>query len=183
MGLMKNLYTGRSRSSGRSSSGASGARSKSAGVWVTGDKALDEALRKLGDEKTTRKIVASGMAGSLIPVLNAASANAPRGKDWAFDENSKATKGWYVTEQGKFRKRLHLQDSIKVKAGASKKNYVERRVVTGTRDELGIPPDAKGYYPSALEFGYTHAKSGRQVPGRYYMLRALTDNAHLVVGK
>jgi HK97 gp10 family phage protein len=48
----------------------------------------------------------------------------------------------------------HLRDTIKVRAvPGRKRGEIALRVVTGTREELGIPPLEKGYYPFALEYG------------------------------
>lgn len=48
----------------------------------------------------------------------------------------------------------HLRDTIKVRANPSRKRgEISLRVMTGTRQELGIPAGEKGYYPFALEYG------------------------------
>ncbi len=48
----------------------------------------------------------------------------------------------------------HLRNHIKVKSNPSKKRgEIAFRVATPTRDELGIPSDAKHYYPAAIEYG------------------------------
>ncbi len=48
----------------------------------------------------------------------------------------------------------HLRDTLKVRANPGRKRgTIEFRVFTGTRQELGIPADEKGYYPFALEYG------------------------------
>jgi len=38
-------------------------------------------------------------------------------------------------------------------ASAGSKNFIRLGLVNPTRAELGIPADAKGYYPMALEYG------------------------------
>lgn len=45
-----------------------------------------------------------------------------------------------------------LAASLKVKV-FSKRNLFGAKVVTGTREELGIGPEEKGYYPMAVETG------------------------------
>lgn len=48
----------------------------------------------------------------------------------------------------------HLRDTLKVRANPGKKRgEISLRVMTGTREELGIPATEKGYYPFALEYG------------------------------
>lgn len=48
----------------------------------------------------------------------------------------------------------HLRDTLKLRVAKSRKRgSVSLKVMTGTRAELGIPADEKGYYPSALEYG------------------------------
>ena len=48
----------------------------------------------------------------------------------------------------------HLRDTIKVRANPGRKRgVIEFRVMTGNREELGIPANDPTYYPNALEFG------------------------------
>lgn len=54
----------------------------------------------------------------------------------------------------KFKGRKHLRDTIKVRANPGKKRGAISLVIsTGTREELDIHPNEKGYYPAALEYG------------------------------
>lgn len=46
-----------------------------------------------------------------------------------------------------------LASTLKVRAMPRKRGKVGRMVQTGKRSQLGIPEDAKGYYPYAVEFG------------------------------
>lgn len=48
----------------------------------------------------------------------------------------------------------HLRDTLKLRTvKARRRGEMSFRVMTGTRQELGIPSDEKGYYPFALEYG------------------------------
>jgi len=48
----------------------------------------------------------------------------------------------------------HLRKTLKLRVAKPKrKGDLSFKVVTGTRKELGIPADEKGYYPFALEYG------------------------------
>lgn len=48
----------------------------------------------------------------------------------------------------------HLRQTLKLRtAKAKRRGDVSFKVVTGTRKELGIPADEKGFYPFALEYG------------------------------
>lgn len=52
------------------------------------------------------------------------------------------------------KKAKHLRNTLKVRVAKSRKRgEISMRVATGTRAELGIPADEKGYYPFALEYG------------------------------
>lgn len=45
--------------------------------------------------------------------------------------------------------------TLKIRAAPRKRGRVGRMVQTGKRSQLGIPEDAEGYYPYAVEFGTT----------------------------
>lgn len=48
------------------------------------------------------------------------------------------------------------------------------KVVTGTRQALGIKSSAKGYYPASMEFGWE--RGGKKHPGKPYLRPAIYDN-------
>lgn len=50
-----------------------------------------------------------------------------------------------------------LARTIKVRAAKRKKGRVGAVIVTGTRDQLGIPADSPWYYPAHVELGTEHA--------------------------
>ena len=45
----------------------------------------------------------------------------------------------------------------------------------GTRRKLKIPADSPGFYPAAIEYGFTHT-SGKKIPARPFMRPALDNN-------
>lgn len=51
----------------------------------------------------------------------------------------------------------NLARSIKLRALKRKKGRVGIEIVTGTRDQLGIPADSPWYYPAHVELGTEHA--------------------------
>lgn len=61
-----------------------------------------------------------------------------------------------------------LKKSLKVRAAPGKRGSFGIRIMTGERSELGIDPDARSYYPAAVEFGT------RDRPAHSY-LRAAAD--------
>lgn len=83
----------------------------------------------------------------------------PAARDGAKMVLAKAKEFAPVDVSGKFKGRqleggTHLRDTLKVRANPGRKRgTIEFRIFTGTRKELGIPNDEKGYYPFALEYG------------------------------
>lgn len=79
-------------------------------------------------------------------------------------------------------KQLAPQDSgrmaatLKIRAMPRKRGKVGRLVITGKRSQLGIPEDAVGYYPFAVEFGTgeRETRSGRRT-GRVTATHFLRD--------
>lgn len=70
----------------------------------------------------------------------------------------------------------HLRDTIKVRAvKGRKRGRIAFKVMTGTRQELGIPAGEKGYYPAALEYG---GLAHQPIP---YMRPALTKSRQKVI--
>jgi len=65
-----------------------------------------------------------------------------------------------------------LRRSIKTKiVKRRRRGVVALQVRTGTRSELGIPESATGYYPAALEYGWTD-RGGNRHPARSFMRSA-----------
>lgn len=69
-----------------------------------------------------------------------------------------------------------LRDSIHQKS-RTKRGISRAFVATGTRVQLGIPSDAKGFYPAVIEYG-TRTRSPRS-----YLRRALQEKKSAVLSK
>ena len=61
-----------------------------------------------------------------------------------------------------------LRKGIKVRGAKRSRQYVGSIVRLGTRKEMGIPADAKHYYPAAVMYG----QEARGIPGRNFLLIA-----------
>ena len=111
-------------------------------ISVLGDKELQKMLKNL-DIKLQRKYVRQSINRAMLPVKNRAKALVP-------------------VNTGK------LKDSIKKRA-RTKRGISRAMVVTGTKQELGIPENAKGYYPAAIEYGTRHQ------PAQSFLRKAMTE--------
>ena len=69
-----------------------------------------------------------------------------------------------------------LRDSIHQKS-RTKRGISRAFVATGTRDQLGIPSDAKGFYPAVIEYG-TRTRAPRS-----FLRRALQEKRSDVLSK
>jgi HK97 gp10 family phage protein len=97
-------------------------------ISILGEKALQRKLKRLAGP-AQRKIVMKALREGGRPVLAAAKARVP-------------------VATGRLRKSLRLR---KRRTSGS---FFGMEVRTGTREELGISPDSKGYYPMSVEFGH-----------------------------
>ncbi|MGE0857796.1 MAG: HK97-gp10 family putative phage morphogenesis protein [Gammaproteobacteria bacterium] len=111
-----------------------------------GDKRLQKKLDKL-DKRVQKAIVRRGLRKAAKDVLESARAIVP-------------------VDTGA------LRDGLAVKALKPKRGSFGVQVVTPTRAELGIPADAKGYYPAVVEYG----SDKRNLPPRPYLRPALDQN-------
>ena len=60
-----------------------------------------------------------------------------------------------------------LRDSIKLRAmRIRKRNRYGVQIRTGTRSELGIPSDARGFYPASQEYGWGEGNSGGSIAAK-----------------
>jgi HK97 gp10 family phage protein len=110
-------------------------------ISVVGNRELQRKLRRL-EVKLQKKIVRNAINRAILPVRDKAKSLAP-------------------VDSGILKSKIKRKTKVK--------NGVARaRIVTGTRMELGIPVDAKGYYPAAIEFGTQHQ------PARSFMRAAIT---------
>jgi hypothetical protein len=61
----------------------------------------------------------------------------------------------------------------------SRRDVIRYGIPLPTRDELGIPEDDRGYYPTAVEYGHDLVRGGRvvgHVPPHSYMRAAVDEN-------
>lgn len=124
-------------------------------IQLLGDKRLQRQLNSL-DRKVQRKVVRRALREGAKIVAEAAKENAP------VDEGT-------------------MRDSIKVRAHkARRRGEFGVSVRTGTREELGIPQDAMGYYPFSIEHGYINALTGQHVAANSFMRRAADENEAIV---
>lgn len=126
-----------------------------ADISFLGDKELARKLKRLED-KAARDVVKPAAKSAGVPVLAAAKSKVP-------------------ADRGR------LRDGLKLSA-FSRKSGVGASVKTPTRKKLGIPADAKGYYPASLEYGWTLRVFGskfntRVMPATPYLRPALDENA------
>lgn len=95
-------------------------------ITMFGDKELQRKLDRL-PSKLQKRVVKGAAKKAAEPILAAAKARAP-------------------VRTGRHR------DSMKITTKSGRKE-IGAQIVTGTRKQLKIPADAKGYYPAAQEFG------------------------------
>ena len=101
---------------------------KAVDIRLLGDKRLQAKLGKLVGP-LQRKIVAKACMAAGQPVLEAARRMVP-------------------VKTGK------LKGSLVLKKYSGKRGSFGADIATGTREELGIAPDDKFFYPAAVEFGH-----------------------------
>lgn len=97
-------------------------------LTLLGDKELDRVLRTFPEKVQTRALRPAVRDGIKI-VAKAAKAAMPRASG------------------------AMMRAGFKVRSMKRKKGRVGVRIYTGTREQLGIPEKAKGYYPFAVETG------------------------------
>jgi hypothetical protein len=121
---------------------------------MLGDKALERDLRQLADTGQ-RRVLKRAMVKPAALIRKAVRERVP----------------------GSGEDHQRLKKGVKSKAMKGSRTFFGRAVSLPTRDELGIPADAKGYWPAALEYGHAIVRGGRVV-GRvkpYSYLRAGFD--------
>lgn len=67
-----------------------------------------------------------------------------------------------------------LKRSIKIRASRRSRRTFGVNVWTGTREELDIDPEATGYYPMSIEYGFT-TKDGTRVAEQSFLRRGLEE--------
>lgn len=126
-------------------------------ISVLGDKKVAKKLTGL-PPKVQKKIMPKAMRASMKPVLQKARADAPK-------------------RTGIHRRKIKLR-----KAKMKAKDGLAFQVKFGVRSELGIPADAKGYYPAALEYGWVD-RGGNRHAARPHIRPALENNRQRVLRK
>lgn len=125
-------------------------------VDLEGYERVDRMFRELEDKVGT-KAAREALVPAIKPVLETSKAlAAPISRRLA--RSLKARKPQYFGRDGRRR---------------NKRTVLERAVMVGTRAELGIDPNDRHFWPSAWEYGFIHAKSGKQMGPRSYMRAAL----------
>lgn len=113
-------------------------------VSQLGDKRVSAKLARL-DIKVQKKIVRQALRKAAAPILATAKARV------AVDTGA-------------------LRDGLTIRAVKAKKGVFGIQVATPRRAELGIPADAKGFYPAVLEYGSVDH------PPKPYLRPALEQN-------
>jgi len=100
-------------------------------IAVIGDKELQRKLKAL-DIKMQKKIIHKALRAAAKPILAQSKATAP-------------------VLSGRLKK------SLKLRARRARRGVFGVQVMTGTRQELGIPAGYPYYYPAAVEYGHARA--------------------------
>lgn len=119
-------------------------------VSILGDAALTKVFQSL-ERKVAGKVLRPSLRLAAKRIRDAARANAAPGLTGATSEH------------------------IKVK-GASKKGKLAVHVVTGSREDMGIPASAEYYYPAAVELGT------EQMEAQPFLRPALDSNRAAALG-
>lgn len=133
------------------------AKLKGFAVTITGHEELSAMFRAL-EQRTQKEILEPALKELAIECMKRAKARAPRSEF----------------------KRLgiHLADSFWLARIDRDRRKVGWRVMTGKRETLGIKADAKGHYPTAIEYGYV--RGGRRVSRDLGMVLVVTRRGQRV---
>jgi len=132
-------------------------------IRILGDKKLGEKLKKL-PLKMQKQVLRKSLRNGAKILRAAARARAP-------------VSALRTRPAGK-----HLKDTIKTftgkvaKKAKQKKGEVRAGIKTGTREELGILPHEKYYYPAAVELGFFNKRANKKIRPRPFMKDALKAN-------
>ena len=124
-------------------------------ISMLGDKELAKRFAE-APRKLQRRLLVSSMKEAAEPIAQSASQKAP-------------------VDTGKLAASIHV-----TKAKATRGAGVKVSIATGSRDDLGIAADAKGFYPMSVEVGYVHA-GGKHIPAQPYLRPALAENKEKVL--
>ena len=114
-------------------------------IGLLGDKNLENMLRQLPNrgQKTAVNKALRASAKRLRPKLAAAT----------------------PVDQGRLKKAM---EKAKIRA-IKRRNQTGVGIALPMRAELGIPADAKGYYPTAIEYGFYSVRAGRMIPAQRFI--------------
>jgi len=129
---------------------------------VKGEKELIRAIERSGDREFTKD------AKKIL--RNAA-------KEIKRDVTARTPKSAVRSRPGK-----HLVKSYKLKSMARRAGRIGFRIIPGARDVIGIDPDEKWYYPTALEYGFKR-KDGYSRPPLKFMRDPVEINAERLSNK
>lgn len=140
--------------------------------------AADQAkLRAKFVKAQSRKIYNSAIRAGAKFLQKRAKENAPVGKN--YDRKSERASRVAGKSEQLYHKKGTLKRSIRVMVGKFKKRgEISYLVATGRRDKMGIPQDAKHYYPAVVEYG---PKKRASWPGRFYMKRTYQSHGAQVI--
>ena len=128
-------------------------------ISILGDKELSRALSRLPD-RIQRKVVRQSLRKS------AKRANTYIGQNISGIPVSPDTGTWLMT-----------QSAQKPQPGKRSRTGVRIELPYPTREELGISPTDKWFWPSALEYGTTKSRGGRgPLPAFAPVRRAINEN-------
>lgn len=109
-------------------------------VSIDGDKELTKAfndLVKLGQSRDARKVLRSSLRKAGKPILT----------------RVKAKAAGYTGPGNDTQNMLNLSRGIKLRAIKRSRRWVGVKIVTPTREALGIPAGSKWYFPAHVEYG------------------------------
>lgn len=89
---------------------------------------------------------------------------------------AKVSGGFFKEPTGNLLGALKDTKTKQIKARSARRHGIVGAVwLWPTRAALGLPQDG-GYYPTALEYGYIHAKSGTHIPAKSYIRSTVNQN-------
>ena len=130
------------------------------GLQLLGDAELANILAGLTD-RVERKILARAFREAAVGTLRVAQANISLPKARLFPGHAGSTRRAKAARRFALKHVAQLRNHLHVVALRRKTHRIGYRVVTGTREEFGIPATSKYYYPAHVEFGHAAPHRGR----------------------
>jgi len=129
-------------------------------ISILGDKQTARRLHRLVS-KVQKRVVGKALRAGGKPVLAATKAKAP-------------------VDTGRLKGSLKLR-TARLSRRRKRQGEFGMEVRTGTREELGLAPDATGYYPISQEYGWK-LRGGGAAPARPYMRPAADERRREALG-